>query len=210
MKTTKRNKLNKLGFTLAGVLALNVASAQTLDQEQLAHNNGGTSVGSGQEVGQTFTAGLSGSLTGIDFYLTAGQGEYDFFTGNFGPVPNLLVSLRDGGPEGAVLSSLFVPAASTSAGLQSFSFSSPAQVVSGQTYAMVFGTDGPGYYGAYDSFTWGPTTGITRLTCILPAWPSIMGRARQPFPRIRTRTMCFGPTSPPGKAPPSPSQPPQC
>lgn len=151
-----------------------VAQAQAvLDQSMTMVNNGGTFVGAGLEVGQTFTAGRSGSLTRVDLLLSQSPGRVDRVI--VVPAPDLIVTIQattNGAPNGTVLATQTIPSASFASlpinadGAIEVTFSSPASIQAGTTYAIAMAAPNtfvppPGtrfFPGGYNtnSFTFGP------------------------------------------------------
>jgi hypothetical protein len=117
---------------VACVLFPAAALAGTLDQQQPVDGGGAFSVGTNQNVAQTFTAGLSGKIDQVDLHL-----------GKVGaPVPLLSVEIRSvsaGIPTGTGLAAASVAASSipASSAFVPITFASPATVVAGTQYAIV-------------------------------------------------------------------------
>jgi len=132
-----------------------LTTGATSDQSQLLH---GEDLAFGEIDGnhiyaQTFQAGATGTLDKVKFY----------FKIDGAPSADLTVEIKavDGGtgkPTGSALASYIIPEASLplseeDSKLTTVEFSSPASVVSGTKYAIVFKTDGDlyGYTGGDDS-----------------------------------------------------------
>ena len=121
-------------------------------------------------VAQTFTAGFSGDLLEVDLLMSHIQGTV-----------GLYVEIRVGTPTGALLATSNtvpagdVPAASDLAWVP-FNFASPAQIVQGQTYAIVL-PEGPptldptAYYWAMDRY--GTYPGGVAWWKSIPDWQAL-------------------------------------
>ena len=134
---------------IAVAVAIGVMSpaqaASTLDQG-IAYpgNDCNTEVYSAVGLGQSFTAGLSGSLTSVELYLVD--------VAPVGSEPGLTVELKSASsdlPTGSVLATATIPDSDvpSSPGLVTVTFSSPATLTAGQQYAiLVTTTEGSGNY----------------------------------------------------------------
>ncbi len=128
-------------------------AASTLDQG-IAYpgNDCNTEVYSAVGLGQSFTAGLSGSLTSVELYLVD--------VAPVGSEPGLTVELKSASsdlPTGSVLATATIPDSDvpSSPGLVTVTFSSPATLTAGQQYAiLVTTTEGSGNYrwGVYEIY----------------------------------------------------------
>jgi hypothetical protein len=108
-----------------------VASAGTLDQQQ-TDDTSGVGVGSTLSIAQTFTAGITGDLDGVDLSLAK----------NNAPTVPLTVEIRDVFPGfigTTALASASIPAAGLSASLAfvAIPFATPVPVSAGSQYAIV-------------------------------------------------------------------------
>ena len=120
-------------------------AASTLDQG-IAYpgNDCNTEVYSAVGLGQSFTAGLSGSLTSVELYLVD--------VAPVGSEPGLTVELKSASsdlPTGSVLATATIPDSDvpSSPGLVTVTFSSPATLTAGQQYAiLVTTTEGSSNY----------------------------------------------------------------
>jgi carboxypeptidase family protein/uncharacterized protein DUF4214 len=105
----------------------------TVDQQNTNVTNSGFGFNSTNWVGQTFTAGLSGSLTKVDVDL--------FCSGCTGTTPNLTVSIRataGGFPTGADLATGTITGFSSgSGGYFTATFTTPLAVTAGTQYALM-------------------------------------------------------------------------
>jgi hypothetical protein len=135
---------------LVAILFVRPASAAALDQSQTDFGGAGggfTIVSSDQTTAETFTAGLSGSLTQISVHIGSnGQaptslvaeirptitGTALVFGGNFGQTTTLIAAQN-------VLATEPIPASSipSTAGWVTVTFASPATVAAGTRYALV-------------------------------------------------------------------------
>lgn len=125
---------------MAGALVLTITLAPatlasgTLDQSNEATATGVAPVtgGNTHAWGQTFTAGLTGTLPTIDVYVNPASS----------PNANLVAgiyNITSGVPTGTALATASLTAASMGGGAwESFNFSNPTNVVSGNQYAIVF------------------------------------------------------------------------
>jgi hypothetical protein len=127
----------------ACVLAPGAALAGTLDQQQSTVNiSGARAIDSSLSIAQTFTAGISGGLDGVDLYLSKSST----------PSAPLTVEIRNvsgAGPGTTVLASLSIPAASVPtfpAAFVSSGFAAPAPLTAGTRYAIVAYSSTISYY----------------------------------------------------------------
>jgi hypothetical protein len=109
-----------------------VASAGTLDQQQ-TDDTAGFGVGATLSIAQTFTAGITGDLDGVDLSLAK----------NNAPTVPLTVEIRDVFPGfigTTALASASIPASAVAAGPLAFvaiAFATPVPVSTGSHYAIV-------------------------------------------------------------------------
>src|ERR1035437_3820682 len=145
------------GSTLA------IPSTSNLDQ----HNDHATPlsshfVGTGSDLAQTFTAGKSGLLSGVDLYVNADPSV---------SLPVSIEATTSGLPTGSALASASSTVSST-AGWVHFSFTTPLSVVKDTVYAIVYNTsDGGAWFGSTDTYPggqgfildppWTPTVNLT-------------------------------------------------
>jgi hypothetical protein len=114
------------------------AFAGTLDQQQAVDGGGAFSIGTNQNVAQTFTAGVSGRIDQVDLHLgTVGV-----------PVEPLNVEIQTasgGRPTGEILATAILPASSVPAprAFVPITFALPASVVAGTQYAIVASSSTP-------------------------------------------------------------------
>jgi kumamolisin len=123
-----------LGNTPGSVkLAVSSGGSEALDQQNLSVGSSGNGFTTTTWQGQTFTPGVTGSLTRLDLDL--------FCSGCSGTDPAITVEIRttSGGlPTGTVLASTTIPGFSSGAAtFYSSTFSSPAALTSGTSYAYV-------------------------------------------------------------------------
>ncbi len=122
------------GLVVAVVLVVptSAGATGTLDQSQTTYSNGSVSATGAQEIAQTFTAGVSGSLDHVELNLSAA-----------GRVSDLAVQIETttvrGLPSGVVLASATVPAGSvpSSNAWVTVPLSAPAPSSAGTQYAIV-------------------------------------------------------------------------
>ena len=133
-----------------------VNASGTLDQQQPSHPYGVVlrTLPTVQFVGQTFTAGLSGSLTEVDLVIMPGTTACK--TSVCGPVT---VEIHSGSPTGSLLASTSLPSSALPDWSQDtftvFTFSTPAQVAAGSVYAIVITTTYSNEGPPYDYYTVG-------------------------------------------------------
>ena len=113
-------------------------AASTLDQDiAFSTSDCNTEVYSGQGMGQTFTAGLSGPLTSVEVFLVDSSSS--------GSEPGLtlaLASTSSGLPVGVALAASTIPDSDVPSvpGVVTVTFSSPATVTAGEQYAILITT----------------------------------------------------------------------
>ena len=134
------------------------AAAETIDQSQelggdfdAFYQPSGCPSAGVKGAAQTFTAGLSGNLTGVDLLLAKASWTTDPKT--------ISIEIHAGTPSGALLAtSLPVPAAGIPLGpshaWMRFSFAAPAPVSAGQVYAIVLPPDLGTYSEVDPTFLW--------------------------------------------------------
>jgi len=115
-------------LSLAGI----AHAANQLDQSNDAPRATTESVGTGQDYGQTFTAGLTGPLTRVEVYVGK--------SGAPGDLTGSIYETTGGLPSGSVLATATVPSSRVEipADWISFDFAAPTYVTSGVQYAVVF------------------------------------------------------------------------
>ena len=111
-------------------------NAQTLDQSNTSTTSAGWLVNAtGYDfVGQTFTAGITGAIKQVDFYLEAGNPTYPLIAGDFS------MTIREGSGSGRILGTeIFSISGSETSGYFSVEFTSLADinVVAGNTYTFI-------------------------------------------------------------------------
>ena len=145
-----------LALTIAGLLGSSLSSraAETLDQSQPEYVLGtGRAVRVSLQIAQTFEAGISGDLTRVDVAL--------WYNEKYTPIT---VEIRQSDPAGTLLASTEIPASSVTAhfaggvdpGWVTATFSTPAAVEAGTTYAIVLKTTANSVYSwaiaGYDAY----------------------------------------------------------
>jgi Domain of unknown function (DUF4082) len=103
-------------------------------------------VGTGSDLAQTFTAGKSGLLSGVDLYVNADPSV---------SLPVSIEATTSGLPTGSALASASSTVSPT-AGWVHFSFPTPLSVVKDTVYAIVYNTsDGGAWFGSTDTYPGG-------------------------------------------------------
>jgi hypothetical protein len=133
--------------------AASPAPADTLDQQQMSTDglDTVTSMGGDYSDAQTFTAGLSGLLDRVDLVVDQ--------TGAAAPLTVEIRTVASGCPSGTVLASTQLPTADVPERTASkppfdpITFSSPAAVVPGNEYAIVWYSASGSTYDTYGSIT---------------------------------------------------------
>ena len=135
--------------------SVQLSNAPSVDQQNTAGTNTGTGTTTNTSwAGQTFTAGVSGQLTKVDFQMFCANG----CTSN----PDLVVSIRatsGGSPTGADLVSATIPG-DNSGNTATFvaSFATPLSVTSGTQYALIVRTASSPGTGGYFWIRSSPST----------------------------------------------------
>ncbi|HEX9367715.1 MAG TPA: carboxypeptidase-like regulatory domain-containing protein, partial [Vicinamibacterales bacterium] len=129
-----------------------LANLPTTDQKNLTLSNSGVGITTTTWGGQTFTAGVTGTLTRVDVNL--------FCSGCTGTAPNLTLSVRATSanlPTGADLASATIAGFNSGAGVYyTATFASPPALTAGTTYAFVLhpvAVPSPGTYALTRSST---------------------------------------------------------
>lgn len=160
--TITKNGFLQTAFAIALVTATAAPAAfasQVLDQHQNA-STGTNPINTNNGAAQTFTAGISGSLTEMDFNITS-------CCGGLGPLTVSLYGVSGGVPSGGVLAQQSV-SANGSGNISAVNFSTPYFVTAGTEYAVVLTYSGNQNYFVAQNVTNGTDsyTGGTNLV-----WP---------------------------------------
>ena len=142
--TTMKNGLLRAAFAIALAAAPAAFAGQVLDQHQ--DNPGNRLANIDTQIGQaqTFTAGISGLLTEVDFNITSCCGGLSALTVGLYGVNG------SGGPTGSALAQQNVN--NTNGNITAVNFSTPYYVTAGTQYAFELTYFGNGYYQAAENY----------------------------------------------------------
>jgi len=122
------------GLVLLGLMpgAVQALVPAGLDQSNDPNLDNQHTLGSQADLAQTFTAGKSGLLSGVDLYMNGGNA----------PISVTIEGTSSGHPDGNVMATSGTGTPPSAANWVPFSFANPPSVTAGTMYAIVFNTGG--------------------------------------------------------------------